>query len=333
MTKQQEKSPCCHGSVRGFGGRRRQCTVCKKTWRVWKATPGRRSLRIPADIAHRFVLHRSLPIRAPRSGVFQSRNERQYRLACARRRCATTCPWPPVENTGQLIAVADALVKYVAGAWHTWYFILVRTLNTTEAVILPPYHRRGTETSAGWREAFEGVDIFNRDRIVALVCDGHRGLTNEAKRRGWLIQRCHFHLIARIQSRRSKWKTSQHYEEGRRLFELVKCVLTENDESNLQKTIDELEEAGQQTPSRDLRNTLRGFVNHYSEFRTYLHHPHLGLPTTNNTAEAMIGLVEEVSSRARGFARVVTLHEWIVCILKTRKTIRCAPGKQQYQPN
>lgn len=328
MTKQQEKSPCCRGGIRRFGGRRRQCIECKKTWRVWKAKQGRRRLRISSDIAHRFVLHRSLPTRAPRSGVFQSRNERQYRLACARRRCVMTCPWPYVEKAGQLIAVADALVKYAAGAWHTWYFILVRAVNANEAVILPPYHRRGTETSTGWREAFEAVDVFTRNRIVALVSDGHRGLTYEAKRRGWLIQRCHFHLISRIQSRRSKWKTSQHYEEGMRLFILVKRVLTEKDEPNLQQAINELKEAGRQTPSRDLRSTLLGFVNSYREFRTYLHHPHFGLPTTNNTAEAMIGLVEEASSRARGFARVATIHEWIVCVVKTRKTIRCAPGNQ-----
>lgn len=327
MTKIHEKSPCCRGDVRRFGGRRRQCCACGKTWRVWKARRGRKKLRISFELAHRFVLHRVLPTRAPYAGHRLSRNQRQYRLILSRHRCVTACPWPHPPD-GALIVIADALVKYVGGRWQTWYFMLVRTRTDTVATVLPPYHRSGTETVAGWRDAFDSLDPALRDRIEALVCDGHRGLVYEAKWRGWLLQRCHFHLIARIQSRRSKWRTSRHPEEGKRIFALVKRVLTERTESDIASCITELEAVSWRTPSRDLAHTLKGFVNHFQEFRTYLQHPDLKLPTTNNTAEALIGLVEEASRRARGFRTAAAFHEWVVCVCTTRKTLCCMPGRK-----
>jgi len=141
------------------------------------------------------------------------------------------------------------------------------------------------------------------------------------------LQRCHFHFIARIQSRRSKWKTGRHQSEGQKIYELASRILTEPDESVLTPLIDELEEYSWTTKSRDLRRCLSGFVNHCQDFRSYLKHPELFLPTTSNSAEAVIGLIENVCRRARGFTSVKTTDEWIVSVLKTRKTIKCAPAK------
>lgn len=332
MKTKQEKSSCCQAEVRRFGGRRRQCVKCKRTWRVWKAKPGRKKLRIAVDVAHRFIFHRSLPLRSIRTGKKMTLNKRAYRLSLSRSKCAKECLWPKIPK-GKLIVIADALVKYVGKAWHTWYFILVRDQKNSEAVILPPFHRKGTETSTGWGEAFDTVEKPIIKRVVALVCDGHRGLVNEARWQEWLLQRCHFHLIARIQSRRSKWRSSQHFEEGKHIYDLTKKILTADDESLLKPIINELEEIGWHTPSRDLKSTLKGFINHYQDFRTYIHHPNLRLPTTNNTAESLNGLIEEVSGRARGWRSLKVLSEWIICICKTRQKIRCAPAREIYQPD
>lgn len=327
MSNIREKSPCCRERVRRFGARRRQCVRCGKTWRVWKRTRGRKRTRTSVDIAKRFVFNRELPTRAQRSGVQKTRNERQYRLSQSRVLCVQTLPWPKPSTDSALIAIADALVKYIEGEWHTWYFILVRRPADDAAIILPPYHQRGTETVVGWRAAFDALDPLVRSRIVALVCDGHRGLRFEAQWQGWLLQRCHFHLLARIQSRRSKWRTSQHWEEGKRIFELVKRVLTETDGSRLKSVIEELEEIGWTNRSPEIRNVLSGFVNNHCEFQTYMDHPELCLPITSNTAETLIGLIEEVNRRARGFKHITTFNEWVICVIKTRKTIRCAPPK------
>lgn len=102
-------------------------------------------------------------------------------------------------------------------------------------------------------------------------------------------------------------------------------MLTDPDETVLQPFLDEIEEIGWTNKSPEIRRVLAGFVNHYQEFRTYLAYPNLRLPTTNNTAETLIGLVEDVTRRSRGFKKVKTFTEWITCVVKTRKTIRCSP--------
>lgn len=323
MKKKHEKSPCCREKIWRLNGRRRQCAKCQKTWRVWKRKRGRGKIRISPDTAHRFVFHRLLPTRSRLSGRPFSRNKRQYRLAKSRHRCFSACPWPTAPKKGKLIVIADALVKFVEKKWHTWYFALVRPIDSIWAIILPPYHRPGTETVMGWRKAFDALETDILSRIEAIVCDGHRGLVSESIWRKWKLQRCQFHLLARVQGRRSKRKSSRHYQEGRRLYKLIKQILEEPNEEKLPPVVNELEEIGWMSESPELRKTLSGFVNHFQEYRTCLKYPELKLPTTSNTAETLIGLVEEVGRRARGFKNLKTLNEWIFCVSKTRAVIKC----------
>lgn len=323
MNKKHEKSPCCREKIWRLDGRRRQCAKCQKTWRVWKRKRGRRQNRISSDLAHRFVFHRLLPIRARLPGLSAGRNKRQYRLAQSRHRCASACPWEQAPRKKKLIVIADALVKFVEKKWHTWHFLLVRPIDSDRAVVLPPYHRPGTETVLGWRKAFDALEADILPRIEAIICDGHRGLVSESKWRKWKLQRCHFHLIARLQGRRSKWKSSRHYEEGWRIYTLTKQVLEEPSEEKLLPILNELEEISWTSRSPEIRKTLSGFVNHWQEYRTYLKYPELKLPATSNTAEALIGLVEEVGRRARGFKNLKVLNEWIICVSKTRAVIKC----------
>lgn len=237
-------------------------------------------------------------------------------------------PWPAVPETGPLIMVADARVKYTEGGWYTGYFFFVRRTQDTQAVILPPYWHPGVEKSNIWRLAFETLPRKLMSRIVALTCDGHTGLVNEAKWQGWLLQRCHAHLIMRIQGRRSRWYSSRHRAEGEELYKLTKQILTEPDESKIFPAVSRIEEIGWQMPSKDFKKTLKGFVNHFRDFRTYLIHPELNIPTTNNTAEAFNGCVQELVHRARGFRSRRSLENWIAAIIKFKKTIKCS-GKHQ----
>lgn len=282
-------------------------------------------MRYSPELAHRFVCGRLLPLRA--KGQL-SKNKKAHRLSRSRACCAFGCPWPMIPD-GRLIAVADALVKWTNGVWYTWYFILVRSVSHDDAVALPPYCRKGTETVQGWHEAFTRVEPSILKHIVALVSDGHRGLVTAARDRHWLIQRCHFHLLARIQSRRSRGKIARHTQEADEIFSLVHSILSARNERLLSKPLSRLEEIGWHTTSADLKNTLKGFVNNYRDWRTYRTHPKLNLPVTNNTAEALIGMVEEVSRRARGFASLTVFNEWMVVVLKTRGRVKCRGRNQQ----
>lgn len=225
--------------------------------------------------------------------------------------------------------VADGLMKQIEHRIHTCYCILVRPAAADEAIILPPYHREGKETVAGWYAAFDAVPEAVKNRIVAVVCDGHRGLASIALWRRWVLQRCHFHLLARIQGRLSPGRFGRQSAAGKYLLSLVKEILEAPAGTDLYATLSRVEAFGWETRSPQLKLVLRGFVNWYEDYRAYLYHPELRLPTTNNTAEALIGLIEELCSRVRGFTTATAFEEWVAVVIKTHQKIRCAPAQRK----
>lgn len=236
---------------------------------------------------------------------------------------AEKLPWPHYSRLGPVIIIADAFLQYIESVWYTWYCILVRPVDGEDAVILKPFCRKGTEVALGWHEAFAAVpeDLLSRTR--ALVCDGHNGLILEARRRTWLIQRCHFHLIARLQQKRSRWIRGFHQEEGRKINAFAMKALETRSARVLAQSLTHLAVIRSKTASRDIRRMISGFLSNYHDYRTYLYHPELRLPTTSNTAEAFVGLVRELCRRARGFRTVRTMDQWIEALVKVRKVIKC----------
>jgi len=327
MNKVHEKSPCCRGNIRRFGGRRRQCGVCGHTWSVWKKKRGRNCLRMKITPAENYLSHR-VPALGKQHVRGLTEAQLRYRLSKSRRRILVKRRWPKIPS-GPLIMVADGMVRRITRQWYTWYFMVVRLPHTNRAVILPPYYAKGTETVREWRRAFDSLPRQVLTRIVALVCDGHRGLVFEAKWRSWHLQRCHFHLLARIQGRRSRWPSSRHFEEGKRIYALVTEALKTRDQKRLDEILLILEEIGWTVSSPALRLVLSGFVSHIDDYRTYLRYPKLNLPITNNTVESLVGLVTELTSRARGFRTAKSLHEWICALIKMRRTITCNGKNQQ----
>lgn len=323
MNKLHENSSCFHSKAIRFGGRRRQCKSCRKTWRVWRCHRGRKRKRFSANLVQSYLEHTVPPVSAVARARGQPISTAKHRLASSLKLFNGKTPWPIVSTDNQFIAIADAWTKKIKGSYHTWYGILLRPLKDNQATILPLPHFEGRESIPDWRLAFDTVPKKLLGRIVALVCDGHRGLVNEARWRGWLIQRCHFHLIAAIQGRRSRWHDSRHRKEGERLYRLISTVLAVTDDAAIPQLLDEIENIGWQTKSRQLRKALSGFVNHIENYRTYLKHPGLNLPRTSNTAETLFSLVEELCHRARGFSSVESLSRWIEAVVKHRKTITC----------
>lgn len=261
MKNLHAKSPCCRGEIIHYGNRRRQCLICRKTWRIRRKKRGRKRKREQKTLLVRYLQHQMPPLYALEGG---------------------------------LIIIADAMVKYIERVWYTFYFILIRDAGDNHAIITKPVVTKGTETQSGWREAFERLPETVKPRIKAVVCDGHRGIVNYAKQKGWIFQRCHFHLIASIQGRRSKWKWSRHKEEGQKIYDLARYIL-------------KLEETALNTNSPQLRKTLLGFINNYRDFRTYLYHSNLNLPRTNNSIESLIGSIQNLCYRARGFRTISSL--------------------------
>lgn len=328
MKNKHAKSPCCDAGVVRFGQRRRQCLACQKTWRLRQKKRGRKRHRTSSLFAEQYFNH-ELPAMlglARRSG--RSRRQLELKLRQSRDWFADHAPWPIVPETGSLICIGDGFVFQLRQQWYTCHLILVRHIESEDAVILPPVILLGTETQTSWQQAFETVPVAIRSRVKALVCDGHRGLVNFAKREHWLIQRCHFHLLAAIGGRRSRSRRSRHWAEGQRIYQLVKAVLTTADEVIVPRLLQQIDDEALTTSSPELRKYLRGFVTAWEDFRSYRYHPELNLPTTNNTAESLAGCLTELLHRARGFSSLSAIEKWFAAFVKYKKTIKCRGSSQ-----
>lgn len=330
MEKLHAKSPCCRGEIKRYGNRRRQCFVCKKTWRIRIKKRGRKKKREQKELIIRYLQHEipSLCILArmkkTTERVLQSKLNRSLEYFLSH------TPWPQLPQKGELIVIADAMIRCVERKWYTSYFILVREVGSNEAIIAPPFIRKGTEVVKGWYEAFDRLPDATRANIKAIVCDGHVGLTSIAKWEGWILQRCQFHLIARIQGRCSRWGRSRNKERGQHIYDLVKHILTTTDEESIMSKLSEIEEIGWLSNSPDLKKTLSGFVKRYKDYRSCLYYPELNLPTTSNTAECLISCIKRLFGKAKGFCTIKSFEKWICAFIKNKKKIKC---NGYYQPN
>ncbi len=100
-------------------------------------------------------------------------------------------------------------------------------------------------------------------------------------------------------------------------------MLTQETDEGLTAALSRIEEIGWTTTSKKLKIALLGFVTHAKEYRTYITHPELNLPTTNNTAESMNALIQSLAGRAHGFRTVASFNAWIIALCKEHKTIKC----------
>lgn len=277
-------------------------------------------MRIDPALAVRYVRRMLPPAAAQHSW---SKDQRQRRLARSGDRAQHTMPWSPLPSRRPLIAVADAVRIRVEKRIVTVYFIVIRRACASRAWIAEPYVQEGKESWQGWQEAFAALPEPTRAAIVALVSDGHQGLVSVAHRHEWLLQRCHFHLIAKLQGRRSRWASSRHRLAGEYLYALVHEILTHPDETVAYRLRDELEAHCAALGKGQIQRYLWTFFREMTEYRTYLRHPTLHIPRTSNTAEALIAMIRRFLSHAHGFRTRASCVRWVTVLLKTQQTITC----------
>lgn len=329
MRKIHEKSLCCEEAVVRFGGRRRQCARCRRTWSLYQHRRGRKPKRGLKELARRYLANAQLSSHARAAVTGKPADRFEGALKRSRDLFLRTTPWHPLPDTWPLIAVADAFIKRIGGRWRTLYLILIRRPHDTHAVIAPLILKDGLETRAGWSEAFVRLPRTVQRAVRVLVCDGHRGLTDHAKHQGWLLQRCHFHLIAAVQGRRSRWGKSLHRAEGEQAYRLVKTALTTFNDDELLRSLRSVEDLALSTTSPQLRRILLGFRNASEDYRTYLNHPELHVPSTSNSAESFFSLVEQFCRRTRGFVSTDSFMRWLTALAKNKQVIACRERNQQ----
>lgn len=317
------KSQCCRGIIRRFGGRRRQCATCSKTWRIRYRKRGPSQLRIDSKLAIKYICGDLLPLSRVAKKRKISPQCFQYRFQHSLDVLLSQSSWPALPSKVPLIAIADGLIQVIEGKIFTLFVILLRPVNSHRAIICEPYLAPGHESPPNWRLAFGRLPKYWQNRILALICDGRIELLSLAKSRGWVTQRCHAHLKRRIQQYVSKGPLSRNRDEGQKVQGLVEIILKERNKLKMVQTMLKLQEKLKSMKSRNLRRTISGFLKHVPQYRSYLEHPELNLPATTNSVESVNGVIREVLRRARGFRTRRSFLRWVTAVLITKRYIAC----------
>lgn len=314
-----EKSQCCAAKIIRFGGKRRQCLVCQRTWRVHRAKRGRKAARSrPAYL--RQVFGRGLAVKqmASRSqmsapAVYKRFNHNLTGFV-ARRRI--------IRLRGQkLILVIDALWQYFQGRLWTLYCLAVKAPATDQVTVWDPVLRPGRENAADWEQLINDLPLGTKNRIIALVSDGIRGIEAIAAGNRWIIQRCHFHLLSMLQKMRGKRASTPGRLIREEIYGSVKLALSETSSSRLNVLCQRLAVLAQNPlcPAR-MRMAVRDFLRRLPEFRSYLEYPELNLPTTVNVMESVNSLIRR---RARTVNSPQAWHKWAVATIRFKSKFTC----------
>lgn len=278
-----------------------------------------------------YFIHRNRTVRAYADGRSGSKSLVQRRLArsLATYVAAQEDAWRTlIPKREELLLIADAIWHRIRGEKYTIYCMFLRSKYGVDAVIVPPQLRTGHEDAAGWQWALGALPPVVKMRIRALVCDGGTGVVSLAHRNGWLLQRCHFHLLSAVQNYLTTGPRSKNRPFAQRVMRDVQRVLIASSESAVRDSLARLATIRAETRSRGVRRVLGGFLLHWREYRTYLVHPEWSLPTTSNTAESFIQCVRDLMYRCRGFRTEEKLIAWLTALAVHKKTIRCN-GKNQ----
>lgn len=331
MNTQHANSHCCQASIRRFGGRRRQCSRCRKTWTIRPKRRGRHRIRLSTKIfsqifEERFIL-RHLALRRSRVSLPSFR----YRFRQALRRFVAR---PGVQKipAGPLILLADGLRFQFRGRTWVLYLTAVKACAGTTATFLDPVLLPGQEGAFRWQQVFNSIPLGIRQRIRALVVDNLNGMAKLSKQHGWRLQLCHFHLLRKLQV---QWKRPQRALKGgyvrEEIYQLIRRILDVPDGSQLQGSLSRLTKiARSDCGTQRIRSTVLYFLQSMHLYRTYQTHPELNLPATTNAAESMASIIRDLLRRTRAASNPQALFRWSKALLRMHPTIVC---NRKYQQN
>lgn len=314
------KSPCCRGRINHFGKRRRQCSLCKRTWRIRLKRRGRKRRRITSEFAIRtLVEHRTFAHQPHYRHISQSGFSRRLTKALqaeVKTRYVRRMPSGPSALLGDGLYFKFQRVEWVL------YVMAVKPASSHKAFFLDPVLLPGRECYERWQMAVDSIPKKVKEHVVAFVSDGFRGSKLLATEHGWLAQRCHFHLLAalvRRHGRRTYRLKGAKIREQLLVAIRIMLVSTKNDTLKDQRTKIKRLLKHEQCP-RYIRKQTIEFLRSFNDFRTYLSYPALNLPTTTNAIESTGKLIRRATSTARTPQSVLLRAR---AFLRLRKSITC----------
>lgn len=318
-----EKSHSCHHHSWHHGDRRRKCSVCGRTWTIWPRKRGRKCSRPDSNLLQKIFVERqrlkqTAAVRLKRIGL--SAASRRLSKAMA----AATGEKAKQHFPGQqYILIIDALWYCLQRQHWTLYLSAVRTVRGKKARLLPPVLLSGKENLRSWQTVIGLMPEGLKSRIKAMVSDGWRGVEGVAKDNGWILQRCHFHLISQLQVNRGKWKQLLDQNFREQIYQTARKLLTTRTRVNFYKERLIRLTAHPQCPTR-LKKIIRDYLRRLKHFRAYLNHQELNLPTTTNCIESTNKLIREQS---RYLKTPRALAKWSKTFLRLNQNITCNGAK------
>jgi hypothetical protein len=316
-------SCCCRAKIYHFGSRRRQCSQCKRTWRIRKKRRGRKPQRArPRSLQAVFVDGRTLKTLAPRYGLTPQglswRFRRSLRQFISRSR-ELRLP------RGPLVLILDGLYFRFRGKDWVLYVMALKPCHQNRAVFLDPVLQPGRENMRGWSHAFTTIPPSIHRRIRASVSDEISGIITLGTSHGWIVQLCHFHLISRLQNcrgRRNRRLQGRPLREA--LYQHVRQALELPDGPRLQTVLKKLRHLVPKAKGlRVMRMIVREFLRRIDHFRAYRKYPKLNLPTTTGSVEAMNRRIRDLMRQTRSISSPQTLQLWATALIRTRPMVIC----------
>lgn len=239
-------------------------------------------------------------------------------------------PWPWRMPSGRLILLSDGIWFMLGGVRWVAYICAIRAVRSTRVVFLRPILKPGVECEERWREVCAVLPPGANRRISAWVSDSFTGVGTIAAERGWVLQRCHAHLLRRVADiigtrKRLRWLAGR-----RRAAARIRQLITEEDPHAMTQCLRSLRRLARDAvcPYK-IRGVIREAIRRREEYRSYLTHPDLRLPTTTNVIENMNARIRELAGRSRGFRTPASLERWITGFVRNNPTARCRPKQQQ----
>jgi hypothetical protein len=324
MNSKHVKSLCCRAKIRRYGGRRRQCTKCKKTWSIRAKKRGRPQIRYATNRLQKVFLQNF--------SLKQLHNGRaRIKLPACRRRFRQhlkkflSAPHTPNIPDGNLILLADGIWFRFEGKPWVLYVAALKSCSGNRATFLKPFLFPGTEGGSKWQKVFLAIPEGIRHRICALVVDNINGMQMIARDNNWLLQLCHFHMLIKLKVCRKRIQRKLKGGSIRlELFDLVSYALRSRDPQNLATALNRLKflSTGALATKR-IRATVRDFLDCFGYYRTYLDYPNLELPTTTNTVESMWAILRSMLRHSRAGSSPKSLLMWAEALIRMKESLAC----------
>ena len=108
------------------------------------------------------------------------------------------------------------------------------------------------------------------------------------------------------------------------IHQLIRGAVELPDGDLLARTLDRLRrlslgDCGTQRIQTTVRESLKGL----QFYRSYLSHPHLGLPKTTNSVESMGRLVRELFRSSRAGSNPASVLLWATALIRMRPKVTC----------